>query len=275
MDCAAHGFVNGVCAGSICFGSSVECRTLQDCVAIGPEYQGGRCEASRCLPNPRWRCSPTPTQTSTGRRKLEIPILDAITLESLQGVPVVACQRPDLVCAQPVARATSAANGHVVLDLPADFGGYFQVASFQDYLPALYFSPTRVPDSGVLEALALFKGGVVIDALATSAGASGIDPTRGHLTLIAEDCMGLPLAGVSFSSEQMDSKTLQFYLVNQLPTTTAKETVSTGQAGYFNFPVGTALLQLTMKETGLALTTAGIAVRAGFMSVAYISPESR
>jgi len=53
---------------------------------------------------------------------------------------------------------------------------------------------------------------------------------------------------------------------------TATETSSSGQAGYYNFSVGTAVLSLRMSKTGLELTTTSLPVRAGFVTVAAIPP---
>ena len=275
-DCDKGGETRVACVASICYQNTSQCKTVEDCVAAGPEYDGGRCVASTCLPNPRWRCKPTPPQTSTATRKLVIPVLDAITLGGLSGVDVIACQKRDLTCAQPVASQTTPRDGRVSFDLPENFSGYLQITKFQDYMPALYFLPTTVPDDGVLNDFPLLKSGIVINALASSLGAaSGIDPMRGHMMLIAEDCEHDYVGGVSFSSKQKDDKTVQFYVQNELPTPGLTETTAMGQGGYLNFPVGTAILTLTKNDTKLVLTTTSVVIRAGFISVAFIPPMSR
>jgi hypothetical protein len=207
---------------------------------------------------------------------LQVPIIDRISLEPLPGVPVAACPKRDLVCAQPVASATTGADGHVVFDLPENFAGYLQVVRFQDYMPALYFLPATRPDSGLLHEFPLLKSGVVINALAASLGVSnGIDPTRGHLMVLAEDCFEAPLSGVRLSSKQADDKAVQYYVQQELPTPTLLETSTDGEGGYFNFPVGTAILELQKTDTALKLTTTSLVVRAGFITVAVIPPMSR
>jgi len=276
MDCDQGGLTGATCIGKVCYPQPQQCTTDEQCGMVGPEYEGGRCVASTCLPNPRWRCEPTPPQTSTVTRKLEIPVLDAISLGGLSGMTVSACQKRDLMCATPAAEQKTGSNGHVIFDLPENFSGYLQVTAQQGYMPSLYFLPTLVPENGLLHDFPMLKSGVVFDALAASLRADGgIDPMRGHMMLIAEDCNREYLGGVSFSSEQMDPKTTQFYVQQELPTTGITETTAAGQAGYLNFPPGIAIIKLTKNDTKLVLATVSIYVRPGFVSAAFIPPMSR
>jgi hypothetical protein len=87
--------------------------------------------------------------------------------------------------------------------------------------------------------------------------------------------MGAALAGVKFSSPQRDSATVQFYVRDLLPSTSASETAEIGNGGYLNFPAGTAVLTLKKADSGLNLTTVSVFVRANFITVAYIRPDRR
>ena len=70
------------------------------------------------------------------------------------------------------------------------------------------------------------------------------------MMLIAEDCMGTALSGVTFTSAQADKSTVQFYVRDLLPSTTAKETAEVGNGGYLNFPAGTAVLNVKLAHLG-------------------------
>lgn len=113
-----------------------------------------------------------------------------------------------------------------------------------------------------------------MDTLARALGGP-LDPMRGHMMLVADDCMGMTVADVAFSSPQKDESTIQFYVRDQVPLSTATVTTSEGAAGYLNFPVGTALITRTETKLGLELGTASVLIRAGFVSVAYVQPQSR
>jgi len=126
----------------------------------------------------------------------------------------------------------------------------------------------------MLQPFPLLGSGVIIDALAAALGA-GIDPKRGHLMLIAEDCMGAALAGVSFMSPQRDAQTVQFYVRDLLPSTTAMDTAEVGNGGFLNFPSGTAVINVGQTKARLDLATVSVVVRPGYISVAYIRPRAR
>jgi hypothetical protein len=274
QDCEKRGVLGGMCVGARCWAPKPECNADQDCVSRGPEYVGGACLAMKCRPNPKWRCESPPTTTQPTATNLTVPIVDALSLAMVPNVHLVACNKLDLMCAQPVAEATSGSDGNVKITVPASFAGYLQQTERRDFAPAMYFLPTTLPSNGMLPNFPLLASGAIINALATALGA-GLDPTRGHMMLIADDCFGMPQAGVKFSSPQADRSTVQFYVLDQLPSTTAKQTPAAGDGGYLNFPAGTALITATEVASSLELATVSVLVRAGFISVAYIRPMPR
>ena len=56
---------------------------------------------------------------------------------------------------------------------------------------------------------------------------------------------------------------------------TEKQTAEIGNGGYLNFPAGNAVIDLTLVAKKLKLTTVSVAVRPGFITIAYIRPELR
>ncbi len=272
-DCEQRGMVGGICADGKCWPAAPECSMDVDCASRGAEYVGGRCLSSHCRPNPRWRCEPPASAPQSAMKQLRILVRDSISLSPLPNIAAVVCQKLDLPCSAPVTDTRTGADGYLTLNLPANFAGYLKVEQ-AGYQPAMYFMPPVFPDNGELQPFPLLSSGVIVDALAFALGA-GIDARRGHMMLIAEDCQGLPLPGVRFSSPQKDATTVQFYVRDLLPSTSAMETAEIGNGGYLNFPAGTAVLTLTKADNALKLTTVSVHVRPNFITVAYIRPDRR
>lgn len=273
-DCERRGMPGGRCIDAICWPAEVQCSTNEECVAMGPEYVGGRCASPTCRPNPRWRCEATPTTSTSEQKELTVLVRDSLSLSPLGMVHIVACAKLDLSCAHPVADATTDAAGELHITVPANFAGYLQQTERMEYAPAMYFLPTVFPEDGVLQPFPLLSSGAILDALATSLGAR-LEEDRGHMMLIAEDCMGMALPGVSFESAQADDKSVQFYVRNLLPSTSETETAEIGNGGFLNFPSGTAVINVDRMQDKLHLTTVSIVVRPMFISVAYMRPQLR
>jgi hypothetical protein len=274
-DCERRGIEGGVCADSTCWPPSTQpqCSADDGCAALGPEYVGGRCLSGQCRPNPRWRCEHPPAPDGA-TKELSALVRDSLSLSALPGVKATLCQKLDLQCTAPVQQLTTNSDGKLVFSVPANFAGYLKIEQ-SDYLPAMYFLPAALPASGELQPFPLLSGGLIADALAFSLGAAGLDPRRGHMMLIAEDCMGTALPGVTFSTPQKDASTVQFYVRDLLPSTDATETADAGNGGYLNFPPGTAVIGVKQNAANLQLTTVSVAVRPGFVTVAYIRPDLR
>jgi hypothetical protein len=273
-DCEARGMPGGRCIDSICWPAEAQCSTDDECVVMGPEYVGGRCVSSACRPNPRWRCEAAQSTSTTEQKELTVLVRDSLSLSPVQMVHIVACAKLDLTCASPVAEATTDAQGELHITVPASFAGYLQQTERMEYAPAMYFLPAVFPEDGVLQPFPLLTAGAIIDALATSLGAR-LEDDRGHMMLIAEDCTGDALAGVSFQSPQADDKSVQFYVRNLLPSTSEKQTAEIGNGGFLNFPRGTAVINVDRMQDKLHLTTVSIVVRPMFISVAYMRPDLR
>lgn len=272
-DCVRRGIAGGTCADSICWKLEQQCSSDAECAQRGPEYEGGRCLASTCRPNPRWRCEREPPPDGAAMRTLSVLVRDSLSLDALTGVRALACHKLDLQCAAPIAEATTNAQGDIVITVPGDFAGYLQV-QHPRYFPAMYFLPAAYPANGRLQPFPLLPSGVIGDVLALALG-SGLDARRGHMMLIAEDCSGEALPAMAFKSPQQDMSTVQFYVQDLLPSTEAKQTAEAGNGGYLNFPPGTAMISVTGVANNLRLATVSVVVRPGFISVAYIRPEAR
>jgi hypothetical protein len=273
-DCDRRGVLNGLCSGGVCYAPAPQCATDQECEKRGQEYVGGRCLSRQCLPNPRWRCDPPPKTIDGETRDIDVPVIDALSLDPIADMRIVACDKRDLTCERPVTSAKTGKDGHLHMTLATNFAGYLQQTEAARYMPEMYFLPVLIPEDGVLDGFPVLPTGIAIEGLAASVGAR-LDPGRGHMMLIVEDCQRKPVEGVQFSSPQQDDSTVLYYVQDNLPAPTAKATFSVGQGGFLNFPVGTATVNLTHAKSGLVLNAPSLLVRAGFISVAFMPPQSR
>jgi hypothetical protein len=267
---------NATCVDHACFGPPAECEADEDCVKRGPEYMGGRCANKQCLPNPKWRCEPpAEAPDPSAMIDLTLPVIDALALSFVPNITLVACNKLDYMCDQPVGKATSDKDGKARFTVPANFTGYFQETNNSGFGPGLYFMPAQTPAKGEdLKNFPIFRTGSTT-LLALALGEGGLDPARGHMMLVAEDCMRNALAGVAFSTPQADDKTIQFYVRDQTPTTSAMDTPPAGTGGFMNLPAGVAVITAKELKSGIELSQSTVLIRAGYISMLYIRPPTR
>lgn len=272
-DCVALGIVGGTCVEGQCWTPETQCETDDECTTRGPEYVGGRCNNKQCQPNPLWRCEPPPPASDSDQRELILRVIDALQQSPLNNVPILACNKLDLMCMTPMAKASTGMDGKAHLMVPATFAGYMQSTERTDYVSALYFMPALLPENGELSNFPLIPS-TAFTGLGLALGAQ-IDRERGHAMLIVEDCKGAALAGITFTSPQADMKTTPFYVRDQIPTTSAKDTPPEGDGGYVNLPPGVVEITASDVKTGLVINTVTVLIRPGMVTTAYIRPASR
>jgi hypothetical protein len=272
-DCEARLGSKATCVDKTCFAPAAQCEADEDCLARGPEYMGGRCADRQCLPNPKWRCEPAPTPTASSTVELIVPVIDALALTYVPNIPLVACSKLDYACDEPVVKATTGMDGRARLTVPGNFAGYVEQTESTGFGPGLYFPPGLLPMDTELRNFPIFRTGSTT-GLALALGAA-LDPVRGHIMLVAEDCMGNALAGVAFSTPQADMKSVQFYVRDQTPTTSVMDTPPEGTGGYMNLPPGVTAITAKEVKTGIELATVTVLIRAGFISMLYVRPISR
>jgi len=272
-DCDAQGKRGWICVDRVCWAPDDvhACEADEDCESAGPQFTEGRCIDAMCLPNPRFRCE-RPAPVKKGETvTLNILVRDSLSTDPIPNVHALVCKKLDLACIEPIAETITQDDGHIVVDVPKDFAGYIQLDK-PKYMPALYFLPPSLRDGNLQPAPML--GASLTDTLAVAIGAR-VDPTRGQLWLVVEDCFGTPLEGVSFQTLMRDPKTLGFYVRDLLPLPEAMETDGVGNGGFLNFPAGNAVVESILMRTGLKLTTSSVFVRPGHISVAYVRPDPR
>lgn len=272
-DCSALGIAGGKCVEGHCWEPEAQCTTDDDCIMRGPEFVGGRCQNKQCEPNPKWRCEPPPPTSATDTREVTLPVIDALGLRYIADVPILACNKLDYTCMNPIAMAVTNSQGEAKLTVPANFAGYMQQTERNDYVPAMYFMPPMIPEDGRFSNFPLVPNGS-FTGLALALGTQ-VDRSRGHAMLIIEDCQGLALPGIKFSTPQADDKTTEFYVIDQIPTTSAKETPPEGDGGFANLPEGPIEITATEVKTGLVVNKVTLLIRASMITTMYIKPAFR
>jgi hypothetical protein len=256
--------------------SREQCVDDADCARLGPEFEGGACEASLCRPksDPAWACldgqaeAPPPITPSqirfTGR------LVDVVFQKPVPGIDLRVCERLDPECSMPLAAVVSDEQGEVNLTLPGGFNGYLRWQS-PNTQPVLFFFPAPLSRDTVLPL------GVVTPQIM-----AGLDVQFERLTIegravavvYATDCAGAPAVGVRLSVLEGDSSTRVFYEADGLFPASQRETTQTGVVRAINVPTGNVSLRATLSD-GREIGTARVLTRAGFVTLTILSPEPR
>ena len=106
-----------------------------------------------------------------------------------------------------------------------------------------------------------------------------VDPDAGMVMLSTPDCslQYNPLTpGVRYELGAPAANTVQFYLVNQQPDTSATETGADSVGGFANVPPGLALISASVPDLdNLSIGHGNFLVRKGWLTYATISPYDR
>lgn len=107
----------------------------------------------------------------------------------------------------------------------------------------------------------------------TQAGGIVPDPERGMLQLRMYGCQGFGQRGIRFEAEPSDLKSKQWYLVDDIPSLTARETGTIGSGGIIDVPIGNATVRALRASDGQLVAQTLAPVRAGFMTVVHFVPS--
>jgi hypothetical protein len=205
--------------------------------------------ATACQPGQSWACLDSPIRwpkpSGVGTITFSVTFVDFSAEAPYVGATVKACDKLDYACATPLAQSTTDTTGLVGVTVPAGlagFDGYLDVSGGNDgdagsdapAFPALWYpvpfivadgwrGKTEIPSTNELYAL-------------TQATGVTLDPTRGHFGLNAVDCAFTSAAGVSYSVDIADSKTVGYYFIGGVPVTTATATDQSGVGAFLNLP---------------------------------------
>jgi hypothetical protein len=101
-----------------------------------------------------------------------------------------------------------------------------------------------------------------------------LDPERGSSIMLSSDCKGESGAGVRFETPGADSKSLEFYLINQSPISPPEATATDvdGFGGFFNLAEAQTVARAFLEEGDQYIGESSFGVFAGTISYVQISP---
>ena len=251
-----------------------QCESNGDCAARDERFANSVCDRGICVPDPHWSCldaiqaAPNATQEA-GLYRVEVPVVDVLSLQPLPGVQAKRCRKIDVECDEPL--------GDVVLSDEDGLLGYVLETGFNGYLalsgagisPSYYFFNPPVSRDETMPPIRLASPETV-EALTQAVGMN-LQPERGLVVLTAHDCLGEPLAGVSYPSPDGDPDVVPFYSVGGLPTTETVATDESGYGGLLNVRAGTVPLTGVHAEHGV-LEQFSVSVNRGALSYARVVP---
>ena len=230
-------------------GDETQCATDADCDARG--FANATCVESVCLSSgsSAWSClgnleEETPDPTKTVEFDIDLVYAVGGAAVSMQTV-VDICDKLDPPCVNSPNLPKGLhpdGNGKVEVSVPEGFDGYVQISGPDLVDSRVYVGrPLLGPPS--VEAVQLLSESD-FNLLATLANDEP-DPMRGSAIVLVVNCKGDGGGGVRFESPSIDDETTPFYLINQQPVTPPTATVTDGDGfgGYFNMPLGAAVVR--------------------------------
>lgn len=295
LACVALAVTLGTTACTFLLTAAEQCKTDGDCDARGGELAGRACVDSVCRPragigvdaSPEasstvdagadtggpFGCAdlPKPVGDPTKSATLVQPIYNVVTGTLLTNVTTKLCSRVDPNCASPVQTVVSDDKGVLTAKVFQGFEGFFELKNTEiaDSLimsnPSIYGDATRPP-------VPLPTKGAV-EFYAQQVTGSGLDTTVGAMLVRTSNCQLEPLRGLTATLASTTAKTKLFFVYNNTPRSDVDQTNEEGALGFFNVPVGTALLTMTEKATGKKLGQTSVVIRAGYVSLLYLTPS--
>jgi len=251
-----------------------QCSTTADCQARGGAFFGGVCQDSVCVLNPAWSCISQPAVPSETKDSftVRLPLVDVVKLQPMPGVTARLYEKIDVEAATPISEpVTSDADGIIAFNFTAEFDG-FAILSNDTILPSMYFFNPAVSNDQTLPPVRLATPAMAA-ALIQNVG-STFDPARGIVILTAEDCIGQPAQGVSYSTASADSQTLAFYSVDGLPTTLTAATDPSGYGGLIGVVPGTTAITAFQESQG-KIGGISLFVKASTISYSRMAPSAK
>jgi len=250
-----------------------QCSTDVDCTARGDRFAGSFCVDSICQPEPRWSCLGTTPEPPAVTDEFDVTftVQHLVSQKALPGVKVRLCLKLDVACTNSVSgEQQTDESGKVTFKIRAGFDGYARIEG-DAIIPGLFFfNPPLARD---LPSVLISIGSQdVIALLAQQAGAVQ-SADRGLALLSVRDCKGAPGEGVQLSTGAADPKAVLFYSEQGLPSSSAKQTDSSGYGGLLNAAPGTLTFSATVASTGQRVGQTTLLVQSGAITYGTVVPS--
>jgi len=192
----------------------------------------------------------------------------------VSGIALEGCDTLDPSCSEaltPVEVSDDA--GQATLTVPGSFNGFFEFTG-TGYLPSKLYTGQLLADASAFAPPVAIIGTEQVALLASAVGVPmELNPEAGvgHAFFQVYDCFDRHAAGVAFTlAIDAGPQTVQWYLKNSLPSTTATETDSVGSGGAVNVPAGAVTVTATLVATKRTIGAISAVITAGGTTFAWV-----
>jgi hypothetical protein len=241
--------------------------------ALAPRCLAGTCVSA--ADGEQWLCPGPPVPAATGGLvDYSFRVYEFVSRRPPDTLNVKACRTNDIECSAAVATfSATTPDGHVSLQLPVGFVGYFQLDA-SGALSQRFHLTRPVRESQVHRDVQLISP-ATLSLLSGVAGKSA-KASRGLVIIEAVDCRGQPAGGVHFEENTGDAQ--PFYIVNLLPTISVTSSVrdeanNIASAGFFNAKPGLMTITASLGEEGPVVGVFNAQVRANAVTLIELRPE--
>ena len=210
--------------------------------------------------------SPLVTAGATGGSDFTV-----VSCTPVPGFALEGCSTINPSCPMPATPfATTDDAGEATVTVPNDFQGFFRLAG-PGYLPAGVYMNQLLADASTftppIPAIGPQEAALIASALNVP---FDLDGGVGVVVFEVYDCFDRHAAGVSFAmSINAGPPTVQYYVADNIPSTTAKQTDALGIGGALNVPAGPMTVTGTLVGTQRTLGSVQTVVLAGGVTLAF------
>ena len=205
-----------------------------------------------------------------------VTLVDSAQRTGLAGLAVKACEVGDGACSSPLASGTTDAKGTVTLPLTVQpstaygFQGFLDISS-PAIVPYLFFLSFSLSEPHASIELPLLTTAGLAN-LVSLAGVT-LDPARGHLAAVANDCLLNGAPNVVVDADGIDATTQRRYLDGSFLSSSATTTDRSGLVFFLNAPPTAIALRATPRAIDRVSGRASVFVRAGTLSLVQVNPS--
>jgi hypothetical protein len=205
--------------------------------------------------------------------RYSVRVVDFVSGMPRQNLRVKACRNSDLNCEDPVATfVDSKQTGHVQLELPTAFLGFFEVKS--DAVDTLLYL-TKPIEKNTIDRDITVPTLETIDLLASLLEYTW-DMDKGLVVLEVLDCSEAPQSGIHFECAAGGDG---FYMVNGIPFKSEQMTMydpmnNTAEGGFINVPQGLVQFsaQVGVDREAMSLGSVDVQIRPSTLTIIELHP---
>jgi hypothetical protein len=207
--------------------------------------------------------------------------LDLAVYTPIPGVSVAECQLLDPSCQIPTAQQITDDGGVAHFETNGAFAGFFRFGGAEDagLVPVTFYPGSllnNVAETTFPTFMLTYAGEEGFAATGLPAAIDGSPGSPGNANIEVFDCQDHHAAGVEFSSNDLSSGALIYYVKGGVPSTSATQTDSYGTGGINNVSSLTSLtVNATLAATATPIGSVTFPIHPGALTIAWIRPRAR